>query len=664
MRHANPRPGAKHILRPSYVMLWLLWLVALSLRTSPAFGGLPEDHYPKLGLVTREVGEMSPTQLDTLARYDLIAFDESPYIVAQVRQRNPEARLFWFWMPQNVVRWSENETFWYPDTTWSLIRLAQYYAQKNDWYLRDIHGQRISEWDGYAANWTRYCPKGIYGTSRGLNYVEWLTQVAIPQITRNPLPGARWGWDSLSYQGIFFEVLVDCVGSFGWQRYQNADPDRDGKAEGVYHTCSLGGDQDSLSILYREMNEYFHDHLWSAVGDDMPIVLNAANPFINPAWWTDVSGIKLESWMGPEQHWWQDWGDWFYGLRDWSGKDLWGPGYRWAEWYVGHNGDGPREGWDLSSLQVHYTSSEDPAAVQQRKRFGLGTTLLGNGYFMFTKDQWQLAWQPEYDIDLGRPLTDMVRETYRGQTLTDTLYVRVFEHGVIEVNPNGAALRGVPAEDSRWSLWRTLDDLSAFSTGSEVIRVTLHAPPSEPNPVDRFELRYSTQPIDASNWHSATAYAGNPVEVAPGSTIELPIIGLTQETTYYVAVRNWVRGRIDPNLSNLAEATTLDPGSDPPAEVPMAGGRAPSLRAQPTPAAGRLVLWLNLDRAEEGTLELLDATGRSVRVLKPTAPQAAGRQRILFDGRDDRGHLLPNGVYWARFRGSQLDLKTRVVIAR
>lgn len=625
---------------------------------------LSEDHYPKVALYTKQVGEMSGAQLDTLARYDLVAFTESPHVVSQVRQRNPDIRLFFLWMPQNIVKWQEAESSWFPDTSWSIVRLAQFYAIKNDWYLRDTNGARIPEWDGYAANWTRYCPRGTYGTARGMTYVEWLTEVAIPRITKSGFPWAPWGWESPSYTGLVLEIMADCVGSFGWQAYENADPDRDGIAEGVHSVCSLGGDQDSLSILYREMNEQFHDGLWPAVGNQLPIIMNAANPFINPSWWTDVSGVKLESWLGPPHPEWQSWSDWFYGLRDWSGQTEWGPGYYWAESEVGHTNIDSRNGWDLSLLQVLYNPADDPDFLARRKRLGLGTAMLGDGYFMYTRDQYELAWQPEYDRDFGRPLGPLERETYRGETLADTLYVRIFEQGFVEVNPSAVSVRGVPSLDARFSSWRTVETLEATATGPTRTRVMFATPDFDPNPVDRFELRYSTQPITPLSWHDATPYAGNPIEVPPGSTAYASVSGLAPSTTYYFAVRNWVRGRFDPNISNLAMATTLAKDSEEPVEVDTTVEASVWLRCSPIPSTGRLTILMQLAPGGLARLEVLDAAGRVVRTIAVPGAESGGTRRIEFTGTDDVGATLPAGVYWLRLESGGERATRRFILTR
>lgn len=650
---------------PVCLLAYLLVGFAL-LAASPATALRGQENYPKVSLITIQVGDMTSAQLDSIAWYDVIAFPESPIIVERIRARNPKAKLFFLWMPQNIVNWGESETFWYPDTSWSLNRLSQFYAQKNDWYLRDVWGERIPEWGGWAANWTRYCPRGTYGTSRGLTYVEWLTERAIPQIVQSGDTWSPWGWESSAYQGIFFEVLADCVGSFGWQTYQYADPDRDGVAEGVYHPCSVGGDMDSLSILYREMNEVFHDGLWPAVGDEMPIIMNAANRFINPAWWTDVSGIKIESWLSsPPYQQWQDWRRFFYGLRNFNGQDVWGPGYLWSEWLVGHTEDDARNGWDLSMLQVFRRDEWDDEYTERKKRLGLGTSLLGEGYFSFTKDQRSPMWQPEYDWDLGEPIQPFARETYAGQTsFHDTLYVRIFGKGFVEVNPNRFPLHTVPAEDARFSFWRTVLDLSAVPRGRSAVEVFFTAPPIEPNPVDAFELRYDTRPIDESNWDAAVEYELNPITAPPGKAVSVVVDDLRPSTVYYFELRNIVHGRAAPHLSNLAVVTTETGADDPPViSLPEAEARGVLLNVRPNPSSGDTRIDLVLPIDEGGELSVIDSEGRRVVLLADIRSGDGVARNLTWDG-TAAGRPVPNGVYWIRFAGPERTLTRRVILAR
>lgn len=71
-----------------------------------------------------------------------------------------------------------------------------------------------------------------------------------------------------------------------------------------------------------------------------------------------------------------------------------------------------------------------PPTYLQKMRFGLTTTLLGDGYFSFDSfGHSQLWWFPEYDADLGLPEGD-------AQQRSDGTWMREFENGTVMVNPS------------------------------------------------------------------------------------------------------------------------------------------------------------------------------------------------------------------------------------
>jgi len=76
-----------------------------------------------------------------------------------------------------------------------------------------------------------------------------------------------------------------------------------------------------------------------------------------------------------------------------------------------------------------------------------------------------------------------------------------------------------------------------------------------------------------------------------------------------------------------------------------------SLRAAPTPFAQVLTL----HAPGEGTLSVIDASGREVRRLATASGDAT------WDGRDARGIASPAGIYWVRFNGLTGSVTTRVV---
>lgn len=98
------------------------------------------------------------------------------------------------------------------------------------------------------------------------------------------------------------------------------------------------------------------------------------------------------------------------------------------------------------------------------------------------------------------------------------------------------------------------------------------------------------------------------------------------------------------------------------ADVAAVGGAAPGrarLVASPTPAAGAVAFTFPRS-AGEAWLEVFDAGGARRR----RAPVAAGASSWRWDLRDDAGHELPVGVYFACWWSGAERLVTRVVIAR
>jgi hypothetical protein len=494
------RVSARRSLSIPRTLGWLLSLSLLFLHgDATATQGV--KNYPRVAQFANALGDYTDAQLDSLSWYDLLSIQSSPDGVRDIRDRNPDIELLWAWIPQNIVGWSETDTFWYPDTSWSLVRLSQFYAQQNDWYLRDTSGNRIPEWAGWAANWTRYCPLGTYGTSQGLTYADWLIQVAIPQIVNGNDEWEAWGPGSSSYQGFMFEVMADCVGSFNWRVYEFADPDQDGDADGVFASCASGGADDPLSVLMREVNDEWGPQFIDFIDDRLVVVLNNPNKYIVPEWKTELTGEKIESWLGPPHGDHHSWWNFFYGLRNAAETDPWEAGYFWSELHTGSTGVDEIDGWDHALLQVHLRPGMPPSDQQRRKRIGLATTMLGDGFFMYTKDQTWPYWQPEFEWDFGDPLDDYEIENHPGSTPTDSVYVRRFTKGMVEVNPNQGTVHGIPKLDARFTFWNPITDLVARSETGTTVRVDFTA-----RNADAFHVRYSTSPITIGNWNQATPY--------------------------------------------------------------------------------------------------------------------------------------------------------------
>lgn len=522
--------------------------------THPAAATRSVENYPKVLTYSSGINELPAATQDSLSWYDVLVCMDRPETIASLRARNPDQRYLWQIQPQYVEGYTEQNPWWMPDTLWSPKRLFMVYAKQNDWYLRDINGNIVTDGIHYLINWTADCPVGTFGSSKGLRASQWIASVALPAITlsgRGPLP--RWSWDSYdSYNGIMFEILADCLGSYGWQNYQYADPDRDGVAEGVTHTCSMGGANDPLSVLFRAENEEFYARLAAAFPQDFVFTINENTSPIGPWWRTRLSGMKFENWMRGCCPNWGDWWDWFYGITPPGQFDTnWGAGYYWAETSFDKPVDDRLKGWDLSYIVTWKEKNKAPAENLRQMRFGLGTTMLGDGYFDYSYDDRRPQWQPEFDWDFGLPLAEFSKELYGA----DTLYVRAFSKGMVEVNPYGHKVNGVSVHDTRFTFWLPVQDLAATAVGTDTIRATWTAPDGDHNDADSYELRYATFPLTIENWEAATPYDGNPVYALPGAPVAVYISSVPPGATYYLAVRTTTQGRPEPILSNSAEVS-------------------------------------------------------------------------------------------------------------
>jgi hypothetical protein len=73
-----------------------------------------------------------------------------------------------------------------------------------------------------------------------------------------------------------------------------------------------------------------------------------------------------------------------------------------------------------------------------------------------------------------------------------------------------------------------------------------------------YDIRYSTSPITAANWSSATQVSGEPAPLAPGSLQTYTVKGLTRQRQYYFAITTTDDVGNVSALSNVPSATTTD----------------------------------------------------------------------------------------------------------
>ena len=101
----------------------------------------------------------------------------------------------------------------------------------------------------------------------------------------------------------------------------------------------------------------------------------------------------------------------------------------------------------------------------------------------------------------------------------------------------------------------------------------------------------------------------------------------------------------------------IDPEAVPP---PVLALRGP----HPNPFNPSAVFELELPAAAVVQAGIFDVQGRRVRALAAGARLGAGRHRLTWDGRDERGHAVASGVFWLRVGTPLATLEARAVLLR
>lgn len=102
-------------------------------------------------------------------------------------------------------------------------------------------------------------------------------------------------------------------------------------------------------------------------------------------------------------------------------------------------------------------------------------------------------------------------------------------------------------------------DLSVVSVSASAAILRWKAPGEDANQgtADKYNLRYSTSPINNENFAEATPVTTVPKPAAPGTTQSATVSGLSGGTTYYFALKTLDKAGNISALSNVASATTI-----------------------------------------------------------------------------------------------------------
>ncbi len=123
----------------------------------------------------------------------------------------------------------------------------------------------------------------------------------------------------------------------------------------------------------------------------------------------------------------------------------------------------------------------------------------------------------------------------------------------------------------------SVTDLSVTVTNSTQATLQWTAPADDSGgagPVASYDVRYSTSPIDETNWAAAVQVADESSPMDPGQVQTFTVSGLSPAATYYFAVKSAdVENNVSP-ISNSADGTTQDVDTVSPAAVNDLGATA------------------------------------------------------------------------------------------
>ncbi len=204
--------------------------------------------------------------------------------------------------------------------------------------------------------------------------------------------------DTGLWDGIYYDVVDDSITHFA---EGNIDMNNDG----------LRDDPTLLNTQWRAGMTRLLRNTRSIIGAEKYIVVNGSSL---EDYQGAINGRMFESFPTP----WEGRGRWLDSMQSYLGLSL-------------------KNTSPLSTIINTNTRDKGTEMNYQQMRFGLASTLLGNGYSSFDfgpSHHAQLWWYDEYATALGRPTTGAVDLRTNSSTLAPSLWRRDFERGAAIVN--------------------------------------------------------------------------------------------------------------------------------------------------------------------------------------------------------------------------------------
>lgn len=323
-------------------------IICFLLTAQTSSGAEVKSTYPRLASYFLK-WEITEAEARDLAKFDLLILDmetqeNSPQSLRLIRQLNPKVIILAYITSQEIY----DDISSVAGNTGAFMRRKLRASISSNWWLKDASGARISFWPGtYMLNLSNSCPTN----SSGQRFNDYLSEFVATNI-------ASSGY----FDGVFYD---NTWGDVSWVNGGSIDIDSDGLKEANSEVDKLWAEG------FKKVLQSTKDRL----GKDFIIVGNGR------VFWDYqglLNGMMLESFPSS----WENGGTWKGSMETYL--------------KLPQQNQSPQ----LSIINVNKKNQLDYKGM----RFGLTSSLLGDGYYSFDYDitnHSQAWWYDEYSVNLG-----------------------------------------------------------------------------------------------------------------------------------------------------------------------------------------------------------------------------------------------------------------------
>jgi hypothetical protein len=338
-----------------------------------------EEKYPRLANLFFK-WDISDGEAKELAKWDVVVID------MEAEVNTPEnLRKIKQYNPQiKILAYITSQEFTnhFSELKSNSLRRQLYSGFSDSWWLKDSNGGRIMWWPGtWLINVTDDAP-----ISSGERWNDYLPEFVNDKILSTGL------WD-----GVFYDNLWENI---SWlPGAEDIDTNNDGKAEG----------SKVLDEKWQEGMDKILERTRALAGPDKIIVGNGGKDYFDY-----INGIAIENFQQKSL-------DWNKAISD----------------YLFISGAAEKPAVTIVNSNTDNTGKKDD---YKEMRFGLVSTLLGDGYYSFDYgDQAhnQLWWYDEYSNFLGKPIGSAYNIKDNSTTIKEGIWRRDFKNGIVLLNTTG-----------------------------------------------------------------------------------------------------------------------------------------------------------------------------------------------------------------------------------